>query len=290
MKGSSGPPGRGAPVRSRRAGRRWAALAIASCIIASASGAGAQSLWDDPAFALYRQAVDALNNKDYAGADRLAAEAIQQYPNHVLAHYLRGRAALAQSKWSEAVAALAKVTELYPGSFAGQRDLGIAYQHLGRPDDATRAYGVALKLRPEDEDLRVRMALMLLQTGQAARALSDLQQLAQQDTKIPEVWTALGRAAYEKGDFAAAEKSFTRALALRDDGNTWFNLGVVRVRLGNRVGALGAFERAATHPESKEQAVAEIDRLKTSAREDRPARGLQPAPSPPPSRPPRQPQ
>ena len=211
MKGLSAPPTRGVPSRSGHAGRRWAAFAVTFSIIASAGGAGAQSLWDDPAFALYRQAVDALNNKDYAGADRLASEAIEQYPNHVLAYYLRGQAALAQSKWSEAVAALAKVTELYPDSFAGQRDLGIAYQQLGRIDDATRAYGAALKLRPGDEELRVRMALMLLQTGQAARALTDLQQLAQQETKIPEVWTALGRVAYERGDFAGAEKAFVRA-------------------------------------------------------------------------------
>ena len=285
MKGPSGPPPHGGPSRSRWAGRQWVALAVAVCLTASAGGARAQSLWDDPAFALYRQAADALNNKDYAGADRLASEAIEQYPNHVLAHYLRGQAALAQSKWSEAVAALMRVTELYPGSFAGQRDLGIAYQQLGRTDNATRAYEAALKLRPDDEELRVRMALVLLQTGQAARALPDLQQLAQRDTKIPEVWAALGRVAYEKGDFAAAEKSFTRALALRDDGNIWFNLGVVRVRQGNRVGALGAFERAAAHPESKEQAVVEMDKLKGSARDDRPARGPQPAPSAPPSRP-----
>ena len=74
------------------------------------------------AFALYQKGVEALNKKDFETADRLAGEAIQQYGTHVLAYYLRGQAAIAQSKWEAAAAALTKVNELYPTSFAGQRD------------------------------------------------------------------------------------------------------------------------------------------------------------------------
>ena len=44
-----------------------------------------------------------------------------------------------QSRWDEAAAAFGKVVELYPGSFAGQRDLGGAYEQLNRVDDAARA-------------------------------------------------------------------------------------------------------------------------------------------------------
>ncbi len=45
-----------------------------------------------------------------------------------------------------------KVTALYPDAASAQRDLGAAYQQLGRIDDAARALEAALAIRPEDDD------------------------------------------------------------------------------------------------------------------------------------------
>lgn len=250
----------------RRSGRRWTAIGMAFCAIAGAGTAGAQGLWEDGAFALYRQAVEAMNKKDYEAADRLVAEAIKQYPNHVLAYYLRGQAALAQSRWDAAAAAFARVTELYPGSIAGFKSLGIASEELGRTEDAARAYETALKLTPGDDELRARLGFMLLRAGREPQGPALLRELAERDTRLPDVWIALGRNAYDKGDLAATEKAFVRATALRDDGPTWFNLAVVRLRLDDRTGALQAFERAATHAATREQATVEIDRLKAAAK------------------------
>jgi len=252
------------------------ALIIAAHAIVGVGAASAQTIWDDPAFALYQKGVEALNKKDFETADRLAGEAIQQYGTHVLAYYLRAQAAIAQSKWEAAAAALTKVNELYPTSFAGQRDLGLVYQQMGRIDDATRAYKAALALRPDQEDLSVRLAFMLVKENQDDRAEPILQQLADKDSKIPEVWLALGRIAYERGEYATTEKAFVRALTLRDDGRTWFNLGVIRFKQNNTKGALEAFERAAKHAETKEQAAREIDKLRTAAKGDAgPAREMQ---------------
>jgi tetratricopeptide (TPR) repeat protein len=251
------------PLSRRRGprGHHWTAVGLAFCAIATAGSAGAQGIWDDPAFALYRRAVEAMDRKDYAKASELSGQAIAQQPTHVLAHYLRGQAAMFQSRWEEAAAAFAKVVELYPGSFAAQRDLGAACEQLGRVDDAARAYEAAIALR-DQEDLRVRVAFMLLKAGQLPRTLGHLQALAERDSKTPEVWSTLGRLAYEKNDLAGAEKSFTRAAALRDDGRAWFNLGVVRTRLNDLPGALQAFERAAQHPETREPAQKEVAKVR----------------------------
>ena len=82
--------------------------------------------------------------------------------------------------------------------------------------------------------------------------------------RTPDVWIALARNSYDKGDYPATERSFVRATALRDDGPAWFNLGVVRLRLDNRAGALQAFEHAAAHAATREQATAEIERIKAA--------------------------
>jgi len=255
------------PTRTRPPrGHHWTAVGLAFCAIASVGTAHAQGIWDDPAFALYRQAVEAMDKKDYARVTTLTGQAIAQQPTHVLAYYLRGQAALFQSRWDDAAVAFAKVVELYPGSFAGHRELGGAYEQLHRVDDAAKEYDAALALRDQDE-VRMRLAFMLLKANQPARGLPHLQALADKDSKTPEVWSALARVAYEKNDLPAAEKSFSHAAALQDDGRTWYNLGVVRTRLNDLPAALQAFEKAAQHNDTREPAQKEIAKVREAMKQ-----------------------
>lgn len=247
-------------------GHHWTAVGLAFCAIASVGTARAQGIWDDPAFALYRQAVEAMDKKDYARVNTLTGQAIAQQPTHVLAYYLRGQAAMFQSRWDEAAVAFGKVVELYPGSFAGHRDLGGAYEQLDRVDDSAKEYEAALALR-DQEDVRLRLAFMLLRANQQTRALPYLQAMADKDTKTPEVWAALARVAYEKNDLPAAEKSFSRAATLRDEGRTWYNLGVVRTRLNDLPGALQAFEKASQHNDTREPAQKEIAKVREAMKQ-----------------------
>jgi tetratricopeptide (TPR) repeat protein len=245
-----------------RGPRRWTAVGMAFCALAGAGGASARSLWDDPAFALYRQAVEAIDRKDYERASALAADAITHYPGHLLAHYLIGQAAMARSRWEEAAAAFGNVVRLYPASSAARRELGIAFQQLGRIDEAAEAYTAVLGAQPDEADVRERLAFMLLQAGRQEQALPHLEALADKPTTVPDVWTALARIAYDRGDLAGAEKGYVRALDLRDDGTTWFNLGVVRLRLDDHPGAVKAFQRAAQHPTVREQAQRQLEQLR----------------------------
>jgi Flp pilus assembly protein TadD len=249
------------PHRPHRPRFRGAIAAVALAWLVPAS-APAQSIWEDPAFVLYRQGLDALDAKDYVKAETLAREATRAYPEHVLAFYLWGQAALGQSKWQEAADALGKVTTLYPEAGSAQSDLGVAYQQLGRIEDAARAYEAALAIRPSDDESRARLAFMLVNADQVPRALDHLKALADADTKLPDVYLALGRAAYDRNDFPAAAAAFEKALTLRDAGRSWLNLGVVRAKMGNNSGAMQAFEKAAQFPDSKEQAAKEIEKLK----------------------------
>lgn len=244
----------------------WTAIGLALCALTGVSAGEAQSLWDDPAFALYRQAVEALEAKDYARASTLAGEAIKAYPDNLLAYYLRGQAALAENRWPDAATNFRKVTELYPGSFAAQRDLATSLQQAGKTDEAVRAYEAALALKPDNEDIQLRMAFLLIKAKQPDKAVPVLQALADKGTKAYDVYTTLARIAYEKDDLAASEAAFVKALAVRDDGKTWFNLGVVRVRRNDLKGALEAFERAGQHAETKEQAAREIEKVKAAQR------------------------
>jgi Flp pilus assembly protein TadD len=233
--------------RARRRGHVLGVVALVAGLLVSPVVITAQSIWDDPAFSLLRQAMDALSEKSYA------------------------RAAAAQSKWDEAAASFAKVVELYPGSFAAHRDLAASFDQLGKVPEALKAYEAALALRDQD-DLRARMAFMLADHGEEPRAVDELQKLAAKDSKNPAVWSTLGRLSYETGEWPAAEKAYAKAVSLRDEGRNWFNLGVVRVRLRDLPGAQAAFERAAQHPDVKKQADAEIARIREAGRDSGTAR------------------
>ncbi len=239
---------------------------MAVALVAVATTAHAQTLTDDPAFALYRQAVQAAEAKDYPRATQLARDAIAQYPDHLLAWYLLGQAAMGRAAWDEAADAFANVVNRYPASSAAHRDLGLALEHLGRADEARAAFEAALARRADNQDVRLRPAFMLYDNGQRDAALSHLETLAGANSNAPEVWLLLARTYYERNDLPASEKAFTRVVGLRDDGKTWFNLGVVRLRLNDQPGAQAAFKRAAEHAEVREQAARELDKLREAAK------------------------
>jgi tetratricopeptide (TPR) repeat protein len=243
-------------------------LAVGAVALAGVTPASAQTIWDDPAFALYRQALEAMDKKDYARAAELAGQAAEKHPAHVLAHYVRGQAAAALSKWEDAASAFGKAAEIYPQSFAAHRDHGISLEQLNRLPEAAAAYERALAVREQD-DLRARLAFTLIEAGEEAKAFEHLRRLADRNSTIPEVWSALGRLHFESGELAESEKAYAQAAALKDDGRIWFNLAAVRMRLTNTPGAVEAFKHAAQHAETKEQAEIELKRLQDMRPRDR---------------------
>ena len=94
--------------------RRLVATALVLAVVAGWGTARGQSLTDDPAFVLYRQAAQAADAKDFEKATQLAKEAIAQYPDHLLAWYLLGQAAMGRSAWEEAVVAFNNVIKSAP--------------------------------------------------------------------------------------------------------------------------------------------------------------------------------
>ena len=237
----------------RRRGRAWVAVGLGLCLLAAAVAAGAQSIWDDPAFQLLRQAMDALND----GKTRAGRRAGRRRPSPS-SRIIRspttcaGRPRPPSRSGTRRPASFAKAAELYPGLVRGparsRRVLRAPRQAQGvdagvqgrarhpRPGRPPGAHGAHAR--------RERRG--------AGRAWRSSRSSPRATARSPRCGPRSAVSRTRRGDWAGAEKAYAKAVALKDDGRNWFNLGVVRVRLKDLPGALKAFEQAGQDPDRQE--------------------------------------
>lgn len=74
-------------------------------------------------------------------------------------------------RFDEAREYFAQVAAIAPNSAGPQNGLAVAYAGMGQFDAAIAAYEKSLRLQPNDPATKIRLACVLLQSGEAARAL-----------------------------------------------------------------------------------------------------------------------
>ncbi|HUC64418.1 MAG TPA: c-type cytochrome biogenesis protein CcmI [Stellaceae bacterium] len=117
------------------------------------------------------------------------------------------------------VAGLAAKLEAAPDDLDGWLRLGRAYGVLGEHDKAADAYEHALRLKPDDPQIMIAEAEVLLpdqkpETPVPERAVSLLRRVDALDPKQPAALWYLGLAAAQQRDFAAASGYWQRLLPL----------------------------------------------------------------------------
>jgi tetratricopeptide (TPR) repeat protein len=96
--------------------------------------------------------------------------------------------------------------------------LGDAYADAGAPGQAIEQYQAALRLGPGFQDLRYRLAQLLLEAGRSLEAREELEQLVGVRPQSVEARAALGLACYLAGDVQSARETWT-ALAKERPGD-----------------------------------------------------------------------
>jgi len=121
--------------------------------------------------------IEALNNKDWAGAAALFRKGLELAPDHAaLRHrlgtalYLMGDARGAQQEFEHVVRA-------QPDFFLAQYSLGVLLQSEGRHREAIARFSDALKSKPEYAEARQRLAYSLRHSGRAKESLAEYQRV-----------------------------------------------------------------------------------------------------------------
>ena len=217
--------------------------------------------------ALERAAL-ALRMRQFAEAERLAAEILRASRTDTAAVSILAHSLIAQDRGNEAVAPLEKALrrggdpglEILLGAAlggAGRRGEAIeqlrrtatrrppfppAYQELagqlakaGRIDEAIAAMESGLALLPENIDLQLDLSRLLVLRNQRHKARAILLKAREAAPGRPDILTALARVLLLDGDYSSSADAYRHALALRpDDAMTRADLAACLLEMGER--------------------------------------------------------
>lgn len=126
----------------------------------------------------------------------------------------RALAFLAAQRYREALRDLKIVEESRPEDANVQRDMGKAYQGLGKPDRAAEHYHRALELKEDLVEARALLGLLALETGDYSRAAGQLAIASRQAPEDLGVAAGLASALARGGELEKAVDQFERAAVL----------------------------------------------------------------------------
>lgn len=151
----------------------------------------------------------------------MLSAAVREQPSSDMAHANLGAAFYHLHQNRSAIAEFERAVQINPNNASSQESLGRIWMDEHRPDRAANAFLAAVGMRPDDEDLKLDCASVLLQ----ADRMSDAQKIL---ASVPGVdgsaraQSLLGEMYEKQGSFQAAAKCFGRAAELDPtEENAW---------------------------------------------------------------------
>ena len=132
-----------------------------------------------------------------------------------------------------------------PAYAEAQYNLGVAYDGLGKKEDAVAAYKEAVRLKPVDAGYRMNLGAALRRTGDVDGALVALKEAARLAPRDATAWANLGMVLSDKKSYDEAQAALDKATKIKPDfALAWNRLGRVALKRGQVAPAVAAQERA----------------------------------------------
>jgi Flp pilus assembly protein TadD len=182
--------------------------------------------------------------------------------NNHRAENLMGNELLNRGNMRDAAAHYREALRIKPDFADAHNGLGSAYQAQNQKDSAIAQYLEALRLKPDQPEAHNNLGNLLVDAGDVASAIAHYNAGLRISPESPELHNGLG-AAYAseaRNDEALAE--FLKALSLRPDADTEFNVGIIYVAKQNNAEAIKHFEAALRLDPSHQQAREQLNFLR----------------------------
>ena len=247
-----------------------------------------KALEQDPGYALARAGLgeaywyryQLTKEAEWAELARRNSEAALEMNDQLAPIYITlALVATGTGRYEEAVTALLRALEIDPVNDQAHRQLGRAYEQLGRTSDAEATYKKAIMTRPNQSTNHSTLGVFYFRVGRYDEAaeqletvidlapdnfraysnlggvynlqdrLSDSAVALEKSLAIRETYRASSNLAttyFDLGDYSDAAREFERALTIDDlDYRVWRNMGAAYRQIGDLDRSRVAFERAA---------------------------------------------
>lgn len=160
---------------------------------------------------------------------------------------IEGKRWLDEGNYTEAVASLEKAAALLPKNAIAWNHLGLAYHGAQQPEQAVKAYRVALSLDHKLAAVRYNLGCFYLELDNIPNALEELRSFTLLQPGAADGWIKQGTALTRARRLDEAERSFKTALDLQARNPEALNgLGLVQMQRRRYQDALNHFNAAAT--------------------------------------------
>jgi Flp pilus assembly protein TadD len=169
-------------------------------------------------FELKVVAFDYILLGDYPDADKWLTHAVRSVPEDTEGWYYLGRTKYNENRFEDAIQAFQQCLKRDPTSVRAEYNLGLAYQGLGRIEDAAAAFRTAIawqehKLNQDSEPF-IDLGSLLLDENQVQAALPYLLQSVAISPQKFRAHEELGRAYEHLDQLEKAQTEFEKAVAL----------------------------------------------------------------------------
>lgn len=173
-----------------------------------------------------------MQKKEMQKALLVAREAVSANPNQPEAHELLGVTQMAAGENENAVGTFTKLVALVPDNPAAYTHLGAAQEAAKNPSAARASYQKAYALKPDLIGAQVGLARLEFQAGHKAEALKLIQQIQQQQPKLPAGYILEGELLTADKQFDKAAEKYEQAFRLAKSADTVMRLHGVYTRAG----------------------------------------------------------
>ena len=176
--------------------------------------------------------------------------------------FARGVESFDAGRYEEALEAFLTAVSANPRDPDALFDVGVTYEKLGRPLEASAAFKSVIDLRPGNARARSRLCSSLVAAAQYWDGVEACNHAIRQDRTDPELFNQYGRAFAGAGLYDQAAEAFKLAIRLRPERAEYhLALGAAYERLGEYRDSLDSLERAARLSPEPEDARAEYARV-----------------------------
>jgi tetratricopeptide (TPR) repeat protein len=147
--------------------------------------------------------------------------------------------------WRDNVALFEHALKVTTHNFVMNNHLGLAYQELGRPQEAIEAYQQAIKIKPDYAGAYHNLGIAYGSLGRWQDAIEANEQATKIKPDDAEAYNNLGVACLRLGRLKEAEDAFQQIIRIRPDYvGAYNNLGVIYRALGRWQDAIEAYQQA----------------------------------------------